>query len=85
MDESHTDGVQELHRAELTVVDRLHQTREDIGSTNTRTGTNGKVDRVQTNYVWAIPSLRPAGGETKLDGYGDRTRRFGGNMVEQKG
>ena len=67
------------------MVDRLHQTRKDIGSTNTRTGPPGKVDRVPTNYVWAIPSLRPAGGETKLDGYGDRARRFGGNMAEQKG
>lgn len=46
-------------------------------------GTNGKVDRVPTNYAWAIPSLSPAGGETKLDGYGDRTnkkirRKYGG-------
>ena len=67
------------------MVERLHQTREDIGSTNARGGggTNGKVDRVPTNYAWAIPSLSPAGGETKLDGYGDRTnkkirRKYGG-------
>ena len=31
VDESHTDG-QELHREELTVVERLHQTREDMTS-----------------------------------------------------
>lgn len=73
------------------MVERLHQTREDIGSTNARAGTNATVDRVPTNY-WntkslgpCIPSLRPAGGETKLNGYGDRTKRFGGNMAEQKG
>ena len=78
------DGAQELNRAELTVVERLHQTREDIGGTNGRAGTNGTGDRVPTNYAWAIPSLSPSGGETKLDGYGDRTRKFGGNMVEKK-
>ena len=58
VDESHMDGSQELHRAELTVVERLHQTREDIGSTNTRVGTIGTVDRVPTNY-WNTKSLAP--------------------------
>lgn len=77
------DGTQELHRAELTVVERLHQTREDIGSINAGAGTNGTGDRVPTNYAWAIPGLSLAEGETKLDGYGDRTnknirRKYGG-------
>ena len=40
---------------------------------------------LEHEIAWAIPSLSPAGGETKVDGYGDRTRRFGGNMAEQKG
>ena len=72
------------------MVERLHQTREDIGSTNARAGTNATVDRVSNKLLeheiaWAILSLRPAGGETKLNGYGHRTKRFGGNMAEQKG